>query len=76
METNILQEISERQNKIFSEQFAFENFVKSHEKELIAKFREQFPDVELFSGKIHINNCHISINGMQYWFSEGKWNKR
>lgn len=75
MDTEIIQQISEQQSKLFSEIFAFENFVKSHEKELVAKFKQQFPDVELFSGRIHVNNGHISINGMQYSFSNNKWKK-
>ncbi|MDE6284648.1 MAG: hypothetical protein K2M17_02785 [Bacilli bacterium] len=75
MESDVIKQISEQQSKLFSEIFAFEKFAKSHEKELVAKFKEQFPDVKLMSGKIHVNNGHISINGMQYWFSLGKWKK-
>lgn len=72
MESDVIKQISEQQSKLFSEIFAFEKFAKSHEKELVAKFKEQFPDVKLMSGKIHVENGHISINGMQYWFLLGK----
>ena len=75
MDTEIIKQISEQQSKIFSEIFAFEKFAKSHEKELVELFKQQFPDVKLFSGKIHVDNGHISINGMQYTFSNNKWKK-
>lgn len=75
METKIIKQISEQQSTIFSEIYKFEQFAKSHEKELVELFKQQFPDVKLMSGKIHIQNGHISINGMQYWFSRGKWKK-
>lgn len=75
MDQNIIKQISEQQSKLFSEIFVFDNFVKSHEKELVELFKRQFPDVELFSGKIHVDNGHISINGMQYTFSNNKWKK-
>ena len=75
MNTEIIKQISEQQSKLFSEIFAFEKFVKTHEKELVELFKQQFPDVKLMSGIIHVNDGYISINGMQYTFSNNKWKK-
>lgn len=75
MESKIIKQIAERQNKVFQEMFAFERFAQSHEKELVELFKEQYPDVELISEKIYVNDGHISINGMKYWFSNNKWHK-
>ena len=75
METEIIQQISEQQSKLFHDIFAFDKFAKEHEKELVELFKQQFPDVELFSGRVHVNDGHITINGMQYCFSNNKWKK-
>ena len=74
-EKDMIKTISEQQNKLFQDIFAFDKLAKTCEIYLVNLFKRQYPDVELFSGKIHVNNGHITINGMQYSFSNGNWKK-